>query len=726
MLRQPTKFYLLVTTAVMLANPARPQTAAGPAASESNATDDNIVTEIIVTAQKRAENIQNVPITMSAITADAATRAGARTTTDIPALVAGVTISRQTANAQIYIRGVGTQNVSTGADGSNPVYLDGFYNPSLGAALFALNSIERIEVLKGPQGTLFGRNATGGAINIITRHPSRETLVQASLGYGNYNTIDGSFYGTTGLSANSAIDLALSVHNQGDGFGTNLFNGQNVNQLKEYAGRTKFVFDPTADLKITLSADYDKTRSTLGYSLHLIPGASATVTHEIAPPRFYDVNENVQPRGLQISYGTQLRIDGDMNWAHPVSMSSYRNVKQNFDLDQDGSSFALVDAHLFSDVRAFTQEFQLLSPDSSRVKWVLGAFYLNNLAKSDPVVLSGAAFRAAGGSAVRDGRIGTDSVSGYAETTVPLGVSSNFTAGARYTYDEKVFHFVQVLPGLGGATSRSDDKRSWRAFTWRGAASHHFAERVMAYASISRGYKSGEFGIFSVAPPVDPETLTAYELGVKSELLDRRLRFNASLFHYDYMNVQLNRISAGGIQVLLNAASAKVDGLDVDAQLVPIKNLTLGAGASILFTHKYDSFPNAPGKSANPISVGGNTSYVFDASGQTMIQSPDATVNLNATYVIPTAERGNVTFSANYSYNSGFFWEPDHRIRQSAFGLLNGQLAWTLPSGNQHVRGWAKNLTGKKYDYYVSTSINDIDAPAPPRTFGIAFDIDLH
>lgn len=722
MRKRTTKLSLLLTAALMLgAGPAFAQSTAEPGATQ----DSGALGDIIVTAQKRAENVQDVPITMSAITADAALRSGAQTTADIPALVPGVTISKQTANAQIYIRGVGTQNVTTGADGSNPVYLDGFYNPSLGAALFSLNSIERIEVLKGPQGTLFGRNATGGAINIITRDPSQDTQIQASIGYGNYNTIDGSFYGTTGLSENAAIDLAISVHHQGDGFGTNLFNGKDVNQLREYAGRTKFVFEPTSDLKITLSADYDQTRSSLGYSLRPIVGASTLITRETAPANFYDINLNLQPKGFQESYGAQLRVAKDFGWARVVSMSGYRNVQQDFDLDQDGSSFKLVDANLFSDVRAFTQEFQILSPDSSKVKWVVGAFYLNNISKSDPAVLSGAAFAAVGGSAIRDARIVTNSISGFAEATIPLGESSDITAGGRYTNDHKAFTFIQVLPGSAGATTRAESDRSWGAFTWRVAGSHHFAEHIMGYASISRGYKSGEYGVFTAAPPVNPETLTAYEIGVKSELFDRRLRLNASLFHYDYKNVQLNRIEAGGVQLLLNAASAKIDGLDIDAQLVLIKNLTLGAGASILFRHEYDSFPNAPGKRANPITVGGNTSFVFDASGQTMIQSPDATINLNANYLVPTTERGNVTLSANYVYNSGFFWEPDHRIQQNAFGLLNGQVSWTLPNGKYHVRVWGKNLTGKKYNLYVSTSINDIASPAPPRTFGISLGVDL-
>ena len=712
---------LFATSGIAAAILAAPAAAQTPAPAADAAPDATQLEEIVVTAQKRAENVQDVPITINAVTAAAAARAGATTTADIPALVPGITISRQTANPQVYIRGVGTQNVSTGAEGSNPVYLDGFYNPSLAGALFALNSVERIEVLKGPQGTLFGRNATGGAVNIITRDPSHTASVMASGGYGNYNTIDGAFYGTTGLTETIAADLALSVHRQGDGFGTNLFNGQDVNRLREYAVRSKILFEPTDQLRITLSGDYDETRNTLGFSLRLRDGVSALITHETAAPGFHDVRENVQPYGFQKSYGAQLRVAYDLGAANFISMSSFRNVEQNFNLDQEGSSFSLVNANFLSNTRAYTQELQLQSESSSPVQWIVGGFYLHNHAKSDPLTLTGAGLAAVGGTDVRDGRIKTKSIAGYAQATVPLGDKTDITAGARYTSDHKRLNFVRTFPALNRVTASTDD-HTWNAFTWRLAASHHFTDRVMAYASVSRGFKSGEYGIYAFAPPVNPEKLTAYEAGLKTELLDRKLRANAAVFHYDYNNIQLNRIEAG-TQVLLNAAKAKVTGLDLDLQLTAIPNLTLGAGASILFKHEYSSFPNAPGTRNNPAATGGNTAFAFDASGNEMIQSPDSTLNLNAAYVIPLGDKSNVLLAANYAYNDGFFWEPDHRVRQNAFGLLSGQIVYTLPSGNISVRLWGKNLTNRKYNLYVSTAINDVQAAAAPRTYGAAVDV---
>lgn len=690
-----------------------------PVLAQTSDRTSSALEEIIVTAQKRTERGQDVPITISVITADAALRAGATTTSDIPSLVPGLTITRQTANPTIFIRGVGTQNVSTGAEGSNAVYLDGFYNPSLGGALFALNSIDRIEVLKGPQGTLFGRNATGGAVNVITRNPSHTPAVSASLGYGNYDTVDASFYGTSGFTETLAGDIAVSEHHMGRGFGINLATGKDVNYLAEFAVRTKFLFTPDSQLNITFAADYDRTNSTLGISLQPQPGAFTPIVKETYTGNYYNVRENLQPWRFQDSWGLQLRASYDLAAAQLVSMTGYHAFKQDFHLDQEASSLPLVDAYLFSNTWGFTQEFQLQSLDTSRIKWIVGAFYLKAKAGSDPLALKGLAFAKAGGSDTRDGRIGTESIAGYAQATVPVGDSSDLTAGVRYTDDKKDLTFVESF-GTGVVIVSPIKKKSWGAVTWRLAASHHFTEDVMAYASVSRGFKSGEFGIFSAGPPpVNPETLTALEIGLKTEFFQRRMRANASFFHYDYKDIQLNKIVVGG-QTLLNAAAAKVDGLDFDFKAVPVTHLTVGVGTSVLFKHEYSKFLNAPGEVHN--AAGSNSSITIpDASGNTMIQSPDATANFNIGYEIPLP-RGILEANGVYAYNSGFFWEPDNRLKQKAYGLLSAQLAWSLPETHYKVRLWGKNLTGEQYAAYVNTSIEDELAAAPPRTYGVSFD----
>ena len=450
-----------------------------------------------------------------------------------------------------------------------------------------------------------------------------------------------------------------------------------------------------------------------------MPGAKTPVTAETFPG-YYNVRSNVQPWRNQQSLGGQLKISYDFASARFVSMTGYRKVKQDFNLDQEGSSFALVDAFLFSDTKGFTQEFQVQSLEASRIKWIAGVFYLKADAHSDPLFLRGAAFPVAstGGSTSRDGRIKTDSIAGYTQATFPVGATSDLTAGVRYTHDKKDLIFVETF-GNGFTRSRPNGA-TWNAVTWRVALSHKFTEDLMGYVSASRGYKSGEFGIYTFGNPVvQPEYLNAVELGVKSEFAERRVRANVALFNYKYKNIQLNQIIVGG-QFLLNAAAATIKGIDVDLQALVTPNFTIGAGVSHLFDHAYDNFPNAPGTIRN--ARGTNTTITIpNAAGNTMIQSPDTTANVNFGYHIPLA-RGSMQLSAAYAYNSGFFWEADNRVKESAFGLLNAQVAWSSPGDKFQVRLWGKNLADEQYAYYLNAAIEDVQSPAPPRTYGVAFD----
>jgi iron complex outermembrane receptor protein len=677
------------------------------------------VGEMVVTAQRREQNLQDVPISVSAVSAERLQEAGVTQTSEIPSLVAGVTFNRVTTNPLMFIRGIGTQNAQTGEEGANPIYIDGFYNPSLAAGLISFNNIERIEVLKGPQGTLFGRNSMGGAVNVITREPSQDSHMEMSLGYGSYNTIEGTVYATTGIADNLAMDVALFAHNQGDGFGTNLFNGQDVNDRREYAGRLSFLFTPTERLKIRLAGDYTDSQSTLGLSIHPDPGAFAPVTQETYPGNFYDVRHNFQPRAFVRQAGVQLRADYDLDFARFVSMSSYRQVDALTDYDQDVSSFALVNATFTGDIETFTQEFQLLSPSTSTVQWIVGAFYLNSNALSVHN-FTGAAFAAAGGRSIPIAEMATESIAPYAQATVTIGSSTDLTAGIRYTSDTKDLSYLNQLPNIGVSQLR-EDSNNFDAITYRLAAQHRFSEQFMLWASVSTGFKSGVYNPTSFTNPVaQPEDLTAYEIGFKTDLLDRHLRINGSFYHYDYSNIQLLQSIPGG-SILVNAASAEINGIDVEIQARPTDRFFISAGGNYLIDHEYSSFPNAPASMPRPVPPGGNQNFIIDATGNRMIQSPTLTGFVNAAYTIPTRS-GEVTLSGTYSYNSGFFWEADNRIRQEAYSLVNAQIAWQIDQ-QFRVRVWGNNLFDTEYAIYQKSSVVDGSAPGAPLTYGIGVDV---
>jgi iron complex outermembrane receptor protein len=684
--------------------------------------------EIIVTAQKRSENLQNVPIAINAVSAAALQRAGITSTDDLMGVAPAMNISRLALTPIVFIRGVGTQYVQPGQEGSNPIYVDGFYNPSAPGAAFSFNNIERIEVLKGPQGTLFGRNATGGAINVITQDPSATPAFSGSIGYANYQTLETTAYVTGPLGDKLTADLASYYHDQNQGWGTNLTTGQAVNRTEEVAVRSKVQYRPDDATVFTLGGDFSRSRSDYGVAWQQLPGAFASISHETYTGNRYDVHENLQPAGLTRQWGVNLRASHDLNFAELVSMSNYRDVVSNFDYDQDASSVPLVNAIFPSYTKAFTQELQIQSLPSSPVQWIGGAFYLHSKDASATATLSGLAFEAAGlQSELRYGVIQTDSIAGYGQATVPLGASTDITGGLRYTHDKKDFDASQTLTTLDGTSTLLPKRASadWSKLTWRGAISHRFSDQFNVFASVSRGYKSGNFLITNqYNPPIAPETLDAYELGFKSDLFDRRLRLNASAYHYNYQNIQLTQIVSGQ-SVIFNAAAAKVDGLDVDIAAVPVEHLTITASTSSLFRHEYTQFPNAPGTIVNPPSVGGNTPIVIaNDAGADMIHAAAFTASLSTNYEIPTSA-GTFAINGTLIHSSGFPWEVDNRVRQSSYNLVNTQMSWQLPNEHYRVRVWGRNIFDKNYLTWFSSSISDSGVWGAPRTFGVAFDWDF-
>ena len=692
---------------------------------------ENSLAEIVVTAQKRKENLQDVPISISVATADTMQKAGISSTNDLMGVTPAVNVTRVTQSPLVFIRGVGTENSTTGEEGSNPIYVDGFYNPSLAGSVFSFNNVERIEVLKGPQGTLFGRNATGGAINVITKDPSSTPAASGSIGYGNHQTVETSAYLTGGLADHLAADFAGYYTNQNQGWGTNLTTGKQVDKSREVALRSKLQYRDDRT-EATLGADFSHSNSDYAIATEPVPGAFTPGLLQTYTGNPYNIRENVRPGGFVDQWGVNLRVAHELDAVQLVSMSSYRRIRANFALDQDGSSLPLVDADFFSTTQVVTQEAQVQSLPSSKIQWILGGFYLHSKAESNPLLLSGLAYAAVGGSDARYGTGVTDSAAGYAQATVPLGAYTDITGGVRYTHDKKSLDFVELLGTETTPTLTKQASKDWSKPTWRGAISHRFSDALNVYGSVSRGYKSGAFSLINpYNAPVNPETLTAYEAGFKSDLLERRLRFNASYFHYDYKDLQLYQIVQGQ-QILLNAAAAKIDGIDADISAVPIEHLTLTTASSYLIRRQYTQFSNAPAEQRNPIPpnctvggpCGGNTPTVVDASGNDMIRAPKITASFSANYDVPTSV-GAFGFNGTLLYNSGFAWDPSNRTKEPSYYLVNGQISWQAPSEKYRVRFWGKNLFNRVYRSYFTDAITDIASYGPPRTYGLALDVNF-
>jgi iron complex outermembrane receptor protein len=253
--------------------------------------------------------------------------------------------------------------------------------------------------------------------------------------------------------------------------------------------------------------------------------------------------------------------------------------------------------------------------------------------------------------------------------------------------------------------------------TYRFAIAHDFTDNTNGYFSFNRGVKSGQFDTFGTAetgpilsPPVNPETLYAYEIGVKSELMDHRLRLNADVFHYTISNLQLARIVSGATK-LLNAAGAEINGLEADSVFKALPNLTLAGGLSLQYGH-YTSFPNSPDYFT--------PSQTFDATGEQTVRTPKVTAHISADYLIPRPY-GDFDLNANFTHTSSFQWFPDNSLPQPETEILNASVSWTAPSGRYDARIWGSNILGEKYYSFGSESagLGEQFSPEPPATFGI-------
>ncbi|MFA5629927.1 MAG: TonB-dependent receptor [Porticoccaceae bacterium] len=707
-----------LSAAVMSAIAAPSQAQGGDETSRPMALE-----EIVVTAQKRSENLQEVPISVTALSGDMTTASGIRSSEDLAMNVPGLTVTRTTVSGQIFLRGIGTDGAQAGIDSAIAVFVDGVYQPVVAGATFSLNNIERIEVLKGPQGTLYGRNATGGAISIITKTPSFEPTLDLELGYGNKDTREAKFYGATGLTDTIAADLSGFYHDQQDGFGKNVITGNETNKFRDAAVRAKLLYDGGGDLRATLSADYSKMSGSLGMSQRPGDTTFSPLMRMGNANGYWDTESNVDGSLYVENMGGSARIEYDFNDIVLTSITAYRELDTFQDGDLDLVSIPLVRYPLTEQNRQITQEFQL-GATYDDISWTVGAFYLTSTAEYAPFQLLGLAFA----SDINDG-IGffatqeTTSYALYGQTTFAIGDKTNLTLGARYTEDEREHKDVSAFAISGGQriflANSPDRSTTFDKPTWRIALDHQLTDELMIFGSISRGFKSGVYNMVEPSDPVvKPEVLDAYELGFKSTLFDHRMRLNASAFYYQYDDIQLTRITT--TTQLFNAASADVFGLDVDIEALITENLTIHGGLSWLPKAEYSDFPDAP-YMAPDFQNGGNAVTAGDASGNRMVRAPKSTFSLAINHNLPLAN-GELNTNISYMYNDGFYWTPNNRPEQDAYSLVNAQILWNSPDEKYLVRLFAKNLFDKKYISQMSeVNFGDTYSPAAGRTYGIAF-----
>jgi iron complex outermembrane recepter protein len=742
-------FLLRLSTSLLLVPASTLAQTSDPAPTQVQALE-----EVLVTATRRSASLQTVPQTITAISSDTLDALDIKTVVDLPQLVSGLTVNRQGAAANSFMRGVGSNSQGFTTESPVAVYVDGFYLPYSSAVAFSFNNIERVEVLKGPQGTLYGRNATGGLINVITRDPGAQVHVDASASYDNYDAATLNFYGSAPLSETLAANLAVTHTNQGDSWGRNLVTGTNNMKLEETGLDGKLRWIPTSSTSVTLHGLFDHVKTDQGAVLSIYPGSVG-----VDGTRYLGEYRNasrVDSAAEVETFHIGAKIDHDFGFASFLSLTGYLHTRA--DISGNNSSGipgnpvagqAATIADLSSTSKTISQELQLRSNPSatSRLEWIVGAYYFD-----DDNAIRAASYGTCVGNVcvatpvptVTNSNPTTKSYAGYGEGTYKLADRTRLTFGLRYTDDHRgLTGLAEPLPGrpnsptvlpastvlrpgdpYTGNPSGIPTSISFSKLTYKAVLAQDLNENVHTYASYNRGFRSGGYSASSfVNMPTRPEVLDSYEIGIKSELFNRLLRLNVAGFQYSYKDIQL-RTSAPpappGQIITYNAAAARIKGIDVDFNFVPTTQLSINGSFEYL-DGKYTKFPNtnctAPRVIGGAI-LGGNVTLACDNSGRRVINSPEISFTFGAVYNIES-KVGSFALAANDKYTSKFYWDPANRLAQPAYHLLNASLTWTAPSTHYDVQLFAKNVNSKYYAVYAAEGTSDTYLPGAPRTYGL-------
>ncbi|MET0293375.1 MAG: TonB-dependent receptor [Phenylobacterium sp.] len=708
-----------ITAAFAMAAPAYAQRANDNAAT---------VGEVVVTAQRREERLVDVPISITALNAETVENAGLTDIRDLQQATPGLLNVNNGLNFQPSIRGI--TSTATGDEGNTGLYIDDVYMPANFAGLFQLQNIERVEVLKGPQGTLYGRNSTAGAIKIVTLTPSFERSWKARLDYSwNYNQKLVSVYGTTPITSTLAADIA-AVWTDGDGYVDNIApNGIGGLAEKDYASvRSKILWKPTDFFEFVGAVSAYRSEDNSAYTLgpqgnppHLIyrnrPGV-------ILPDEDWEVSYSVKPKldskGMTASGTATVDLDG----VTIKSITGYVTDKIYPASDSDRTNLAIASFRSATKTRAFSQEVNVASASDGPLNWLVGGYYFNLESRGSSHVFTGDIDPAALSSATSTNGT-TTSYAGFAEVYYDVTDQITLTGGARYTQEKKNSQFADLFRPAGLRTQNAE--KTWSNASYRAIVAYKPTDSSNLYLSFSTGFKSGVIGISTFpANFVAPEEIQAWEIGYKANVAGF-LDIQAAAYSYKYKNIQLQSFdpSQGTLIITLsNAAEAEVQGVEFDGRARLGDNLTVTAGLSYMPKAEYSDYPFAPVNVFNP-ATGGYSTARRDISGSRMIRAPEFTLATGAVYTTDLAG-GEFQAAVNAAYNSGFFWQSGETAEQDAYTLVNANVSWATGDGHYKFTLYGTNLSNEPYGIYqAQTAVGDSIAWGRPREFGVRLDLDF-
>jgi len=713
---------LSIATQVWLASVAAISVPAVANAQAATANSSAAVDEVVVTAQRRSEKLQDVPVAISAFSSDQLAVAGVNDSKDLAQITPGLHYTQAGFSSQFTIRGIGARGVAPGDEAPVPIYIDGIYQPFIPAGNLSLNDIEQVEVLKGPQGTLYGRNATGGAISITTRRPEPGFSGSVEAGYGTFNQWSGSAY-ISGGGDKLAADLAVAAVRD-DGYTRNVSTNKEVNQTGDVALRGKLVYDPSDKFEATAAISYTNDADSTGNAYHALNNntiARRFVPGYMSPSSFYDIAENLNPYNKLHQLGGSLSLVYHADGFTLTSLTGVQDNSVKANVDQDYSSLD-IGSQVYTQVSKNQYEEVYASSDlPGRLQWIAGLVYYHDISGVRPSVQKLEALSGIVTTTPLRNSLTTNSYAAYAQATYRITDQISITAGGRYTQE------LKGLDALVGVTSPThiENSATFSNFTPNVIFQYNPFETLNLYAKASSGFKSGIFNGFGITvaqtQPVRPETATQFELGAKSHPLPW-LTFNSAVYHTTDKNQQVNtRDPVTQTSVIQNVGEADIWGGEAEliARVDPLLNIR--AGYSVVDGH-YHNFPAAQDVSptlVNGVPVGGNTTVFQNAEGDRIIRTPEFMWNVGFDRTIPLSF-GELVASANLDYNGSEYWDALNLIQQKAYYLLTAKMQWWAPGHKFGVSVWGNNLLNVVYPMSIVTNgLGTAETVAEPRTVGV-------
>ena len=687
-----------------------------PASPSTDASSSTSLEEIIVTATKTGEtNLQRTPIAVSVFSGASLKRSVTNDVKDLAQLVPNLDVSQSSDNAEIYIRGIGSSNVYNGSDPDATVQVDGVYIARPYSQFATFLDVARVEVLRGPQGTLYGRNAVAGTINVISNPPTDRFAGEEQLIVGNYGTVQEQAY-VSGPLIPGLLQASISANYiRHDSYEQNIDpQGTGVNDADRGGVRLQVRAEPTDGLDLTTRVDYSTDGSRPNGIVVLLSPVDASTNSILGD--YHKVDLNTPDRGRVNAGGVAEDIAYKINdYLTVKSLTAYRRNTNRVDVDADASDINKQEFFTYETENETSEELNLTGHYGG-LSGVAGIYYFNeNIYTEQDISIFGPG-------QIRNLKPVThdESIAGYGQLTYQLPYNLSLVAGVRYTSEKKDFSqrftLLAIPSGASiGAPVNFDLYGRYSAVTPKFGINWTPTSSLMFYFSATKGFKSGGFNATSTAASsaaFGPESLWSYEIGEKGEFFDKTLRVNLTAFKYDYSNLQVQETAGPGNVVITNAANARITGVELESVWLPARWVEFGVSAAQL-SAKYLSYPNAS-------FTGGLTG---DASGNTLNNAPKFSTNDYVAFYYYPKNDSQISFRANYNYKSRIQYDSSNRIAlsQPAYSLINLDLGWRSPSRNWEAELFVKNVADKQYLTLISSQSGGIlqGVPADPRTFGI-------